>query len=167
MVYLLLLLSFLIHIITFMYLKTMKEQSMNPDELAEKQAQHQKEMEELLAVYLLEIREENDKLLQAIDSSSNQNQQTFSNSQTDFVQSDEPTKIKTADQNFKKNASTKQTASYSPPDSDTVADTFEPSLSGQVLSMYHRGESIEAIARKLDCGKTEVELMVKFQQKNR
>ncbi|HLR66166.1 DUF6115 domain-containing protein [Virgibacillus alimentarius] len=49
---------------------------------------------------------------------------------------------------------------------DNKLDSYEPSLKVQVLHRYHQGSTIEDIARELNCGKTEVALMIKLHKKN-
>ena len=44
---------------------------------------------------------------------------------------------------------------------------FESSTEAKVLNLYSQGESLDSIAKKLDIGKTEVELIVKIQQNQR
>lgn len=43
-----------------------------------------------------------------------------------------------------------------------VNDSVESSLEGKVLQLYHQGLSIADIAKKLDCGITEAELIIRF-----
>jgi len=45
----------------------------------------------------------------------------------------------------------------------TVEDKYEPSLHGQILHLYEKGLTKEEIAQTLNCGKTEVELILRFQ----
>lgn len=47
-----------------------------------------------------------------------------------------------------------------------IQDHVEASLESQVLKLHDQGFSSEQIARKLDRGKTEVELIVKLYKKN-
>src|SRR5690625_2486291 len=63
----LLLISFIIHAITLVIIRQLKAKVDQPSLTKQTLDQQQKEIEELLAVYLLEIREENDKLIQLID----------------------------------------------------------------------------------------------------
>ncbi|WP_112180869.1 DUF6115 domain-containing protein [Paraliobacillus zengyii] len=167
MVYFLLLISFLLHVFTFITIKVLKDRIMEPDDVIEKQAQQQKEMEELLAVYLLEIREENEKIVSMFEKQK-------SSSKKNNVSS--PPKINNEqEKKYEKAVQINETVTsnepepiteYQPPIGDDFQDTVEQSLSAQVLSLYNQGESIESIARKLDSGKTEIELMIKFHKKN-
>lgn len=165
MVYFLLLISFLLHVFTFITIKVLKDRITEPEDTALKQAQQQKEMEELLAVYLLEIREENEKVVSMLTAEKNIKQEKS----TTY-----PSKVKIEQENpYEKVAPikhkeqyTEPTVDYQPPTVNESQDIVEKSFSGEVLSLYNQGESIESIARKLDSGKTEIELMIKFHKKN-
>lgn len=43
-------------------------------------------------------------------------------------------------------------------------DTYKPSIQGQVLQLHEKGHSIEQIAQALNCGKTEVDLILRFHE---
>lgn len=45
-----------------------------------------------------------------------------------------------------------------------VEDKYEPSLHGQIFQLHEKGLSNEEIAQALNCGKTEVDLILRFQQ---
>lgn len=49
---------------------------------------------------------------------------------------------------------------------EAVRDEIEVSTSSRILKLYKEGNSVEEIARKLGCGKTEVELIIKFHEKS-
>jgi hypothetical protein len=51
-------------------------------------------------------------------------------------------------------------------DEQQVNDQVEVSLQSRILKLYQEGTSMEEIARKLGCGKTEVELIIKFHEKS-
>ncbi|WP_068672375.1 hypothetical protein [Oceanobacillus sp. Castelsardo] len=48
---------------------------------------------------------------------------------------------------------------------DKVNDSLESSLEAKVLQLYHQSLSVTDIAKKLDCGKTEAELIIRFHEK--
>src|SRR5690625_998068 len=81
----LLLISFILHVITFVFIRQLKVELDKSKQDKEHLDKQQKEIEELLAVYLLEIREENEKLLEAID----QNNQRPKNTITEEKKADE------------------------------------------------------------------------------
>lgn len=166
MVYFLLLISFLLHVFTFITIKVLKDRITEPEDIAAKQAHQQKEMEELLAVYLLEIREENEKVVSMLTNEKNNKQPKNATHLPDmnYEQKDTYEKAAPIIQQMKTYQEAK--VDYQPPTVNESRDTIEKSLSAQVLSLYNQGESIESIARKLDSGKTEIELMIKFHKKN-
>ncbi|GAA5415132.1 hypothetical protein Pryu01_00156 [Paraliobacillus ryukyuensis] len=175
MIYLLLFISFIIHIITFIYIKTVRNGTITAEEMSQQQEEQRKEIQELLAVYLVEIREENEKLIEVLEDKPNQktkhplytqNKTEEKPSASQDTNREDSSSFLSKDDSQKSANQKSATNDYQPPSIEQVEDTFVPSLSAQVLSLYSKGESIESIARKLDCGKTEVELMVKFQQKN-
>lgn len=151
--YYLLLISFIIHALTFVTIRQLKVKLDQPNDSKEMMAEQQKQIEELLAVYLLEIREENEKLLDLI----HQGHQTVppkeQKRETPVVQADP------------ENLTTEKYQAYQPIIPDEEEDIIEQSFAAQVLSLAEQGETAEAIAKKLSCGKTEVELLLKFQQK--
>ncbi|WP_240335286.1 DUF6115 domain-containing protein [Paraliobacillus sediminis] len=165
MVYFLLLISFLLHVFTFIAIKILKDRITEPEDIAAKQAQQQKEMEELLAVYLLEIREENEKVVSMLTSEKN-NKQVKNATHPPEVKNEQKDAYEKTDPIQQKETFKEPTVDYQPPKVNESHDTVEKSLSAQVLSLYNQGESIESIARKLDSGKTEIELMIKFHKKN-
>ncbi|WP_440895334.1 DUF6115 domain-containing protein [Amphibacillus sp. Q70] len=155
MYYILLLISFLIHILTFVMIRQLKVKLDQPNENKKVLAQQQKQIEELLAVYLLEIREENEKLLDLINKGQQSASQKDSKSEAPLTQNESEL-----------NATTEKYQDYQPivPDEE---DIVEQSFAAQVLSLAEQGYTAETIAKKLNCGKTEVELLLKFQQKQK
>lgn len=150
----LLLISFIIHAITFVIIRQLKIKIDRPSEDNARFEQQQKEIEELLAVYLLEIREENEKLVDLID----QSDRLTSTPITETKKNDAPLESEP-------NKAAEKYSSYQPIEPDDQADTVEPSFAAQVLSLHAQGTTPEAIARQLNRGKTEVELLIKFHHK--
>ncbi|MCZ0702590.1 hypothetical protein J2T56_000557 [Natronobacillus azotifigens] len=160
MEYFLLLISFIIHIITLVIIRQLKVKLAEPAVIRDEINQEKKEIEELLAVYLLEIREENEKVISALDDS------RYSR-EPDKQKADEVQDNNVTSQNPVNDLKQEEYKSYQPPMENEQPDVMEQSFAAQVLSLYNKGETIETIARKMDKGKTEIELIVKFQQKNR
>lgn len=164
--YFLLLISFLLHVFTFIMIKVLKDRITQPDIVLAKQAEQQKEMEELLAVYLLEIREENEKVVSMLQVKQSANEVKRDSSDAKDEEVTEEGAYQKVTQVKRPKEPRKPEVDYQPPTVNDYQDTIEKSLSAQVLSLHNQGETIESIARKLDCGKTEIELMIKFHQKN-
>ncbi|WP_017471911.1 DUF6115 domain-containing protein [Amphibacillus jilinensis] len=161
MEYSLLFISFLTHGITFIIIRQLKNKLDQPSQIQESLTKQQKEMEELLAVYLLEIREENEKLLKHIE-----NNRTLTKTKEEVdTRHSQPTQQKPSAE--ADNSHPDKYQNYQPPVQPEQEEHVEQSLAAQVLALHAKGETTEAIAKKLNRGKTEVELLVKFQQKNK
>lgn len=97
--------------------------------------------------YLQEIRSENDRLKTEISPTI-----------------DEP-EYKQEHQHFiKEEQEIEGTTSFMPEISKTK-DVTETSIQAQILQMYHQGISPEVIAKRLNCGNTEVALSIKLYKK--
>ncbi|RKQ37508.1 DUF6115 domain-containing protein [Oceanobacillus halophilus] len=48
---------------------------------------------------------------------------------------------------------------------DDMEDSIEASLEAKVLQLYHEGKSVTEIAKKLNCGKTEADLIIRLHKK--
>ncbi len=138
MVALLLIISFTLHIIFFITLYYLYQQ------LQKRNTVDEKELEQILASFLQEIKLENDRL------------------QKQFKE-----ETATANEPIKKEYASTSRDLYKPIDlpvqmSEKPKDKIETSATGEILNLYHQGVPIEKIARKLNKGKTEVELIVKM-----
>ena len=185
MITILITLSFVLHLILIFWLILLSFRLSQLKETERKYKSLQQEMDELFASYLLEMKEENERFLNMIqksDKNSNSNQHN-SNSNQHFSQT-----VKKADDhddiNSKNNANIiykkpripnnepvpkekkeNPKNEYSPPIPATD-DSYEQSLISKVLLLQKQGDSIDEIAKKLNKGKTEIELLLKFQQEN-
>ncbi|MDY0408185.1 DUF6115 domain-containing protein [Virgibacillus soli] len=105
------------------------------------------EIIQLFDQYLAEIKEENQKLQQNIQYKENvRKHPSFTQSKTSVRPTEEIT--------FQDEL----------PIEENV-DEIETSLQAKVLQLYNQGKTIEEIASKLGCGKTEADLIVKFNKK--
>jgi hypothetical protein len=159
-------------------------------EAEKKQGRIIKEIEEVFSAYLLELKEENDKFIEkmsntqsAADSVSNtelkvdSQDKYIADGNEETLQSDTPPRIGKA---IAYNSALK---AYRPiPQSPSLdgerqlpgledliiktesAVTPELSFSEQVAELQKQGLTVEEIARRLDKGKTEIELLLKFRQ---
>lgn len=57
-----------------------------------------------------------------------------------------------------------EVSEYIPEDAE-VEDDSETSLQAKILQLYDQGITVEDIARQLNCGKTEAELVIKLHSK--
>ncbi|AJD91025.1 hypothetical protein JMA_17080 [Jeotgalibacillus malaysiensis] len=146
MVIFLLILSIIFNIAAFLsiYLLFLRQ-----NRLINKEVEHEKtlnEIEQTFTGYLLEMKEENEQFLKQFEKISNAEQET------DKTPSPEPVvSLKTA-----RNLAT---AAYKKPEKKKTASTRD-----QAKQMVDEGYTIEEVAKELKKGKTEVELMLKFNQ---
>lgn len=148
----LLLASFLLHMVTLTIIYQLVKQIK-----ALRQNNHMG-TEELMEMYLQEIKEENRMLEANLDDTNNkhisgQNQK-------------EKTAIKQNKETQTPNMLTDDAFIPSPLDPETgLGDTFETSQQSRILQLHDQGLSIEEIASQLHCGRTEVDLVIKLHPK--
>ena len=154
----LLLVSFIIHVITFVFIRQLKVELDKSKQDKEHLDKQQKEIEELLAVYLIEIREENEKLLETL----NQNNHHSKNTETEEKNVDEFLYEPEEKIEPKESVEPERYQDYQPIEPPDQEDTVEQSLAAQVLSLHEKGVQSEEIAKQLNRGKREVELFIRF-----
>ncbi len=160
-------------------------------EAEKKQGKIISEMEEIFSAYLFELKEENDKFLELMANTNVQVQQDDAGKPVDEAadmgsfqsldHSDDEVRLQrpgkgisyhAARQAYNKNS---ETINVPIEDTDEVdIDSTEPVISvpeanemsfvEKVAAMRKQGLTIEEIARELDKGKTEIELLLKFRQ---
>lgn len=159
MIYFLLLVSFLIHIVTFIIIKQMKNNQSQLQQVEDNVNQQVNELQDSLAVYLLEIKEENEFLVQQLDHLDVQSQKDQESTREESSIQEE----KTTDN--KHEAETNQSTFSAIESSDVVPDAVESSITSQALYLKEKGYTTDEIAKKLNKGKTEIDLLLKFYQK--
>ncbi|MFD2628411.1 DUF6115 domain-containing protein [Oceanobacillus kapialis] len=145
---LLLIISFLLHIITLTIIFQLFKQRSQPN--------HDTQTEEMIALletYLQEVKEENDRLQKVIQ----ENEQ-----KTNSIPKQQVSSVSLQDVD---NSSEANDSSYTPPIPEEE-DYVEASLQSRILQLHHAGKTKTEIAKELDCGKTEVELIIKLYAKN-
>ncbi|SHF52224.1 DUF6115 domain-containing protein [Ornithinibacillus halophilus] len=153
---LLLVISFILHFITIatIYLIFKQGNLLKPD----KPKDNPKEVLELLELYVEEIKEENRRLQEALAG----NTPTIKNHTEEINNMFEDYSYSTDDNTTDESNRNEVTE---PILADHVEDEVETSVQARILQLYHEGLSEEEIARKLNCGKTEVELTIKLHKK--
>ncbi|HHW38907.1 MAG TPA: coupling factor for flagellin transcription and translation [Bacillales bacterium] len=147
---LLLVISFILHLFAFFWIFLLSMRLKRTNDIEKRQAEIQNEIEDLFQSYLFEMKEENEKLLNLIDKSKapvNKTRKKVTQQlyQTQENQTQEKPKQK----------------EYTPP-MPAAPDRFEQSLNSKVILLHEQGLKVEEIARKLNKGKTEIELILKF-----
>lgn len=178
MITFLLIISFLLHGVTAIALIILSLRVSKAKELELKQERVAREIEESFTAYLIEIKEENERLTNMLEK--NGHTVDVKDNSTGFFGEDKP-KAEPIRNDKESNQASEQPSLqpqetpgqynkeniYEPPSlSLEEQDSYEPSLQSKILQMFNEGYSTEQIAKQLDCGKTEVDLMLKFHQRN-
>ncbi|MFG6118276.1 MULTISPECIES: DUF6115 domain-containing protein [Thalassobacillus] len=154
----LLVVSFLLHGIMLLVIFVLFARVKKAEELEMRQKQVAGEIEEMFTAYLLEIKEENEQLKQWLDDS----QKKHKSPQINQPISNEHGKTAKEETHSDLNKDFSQPV-YNPPLPGNNDVEYQPSLSTRVVAMRNDGYTIEDIARKMNCGQTEIELILKFQ----
>lgn len=160
MIYFLLLISFLIHLVTFIIIKQWKKKVDAVEETELRMKEQSRSLEDTLALYLVEIKEENAALIERLEEA----EQSSSRSKKPVVKNTEQPTEQEMEQAEESNET--PTAAFQPiTEVEQVEDKLEQSLTAQALHLKDKGYTIEEIARELNKGKTEIELLLKFNNK--
>lgn len=149
------------YIIALLYLKMGKL-----NDVEKKQRKLMDEMEESIAAYLTELKDENDRFLQQISIQQKKDKashQSNIGNAVDIVSHAEQgwfeqpkIPVRKAINTYQKNSGTSPTKKNSEEETETA------SIRKKVSQLAAEGYSIEEIAKKVGVGKTEIELMLKF-----
>jgi hypothetical protein len=161
--------------------------------LEDNQKRNIQEMEELLSSFVLEVKEDNEQLIKRIEeikieknfsSQNSQKQPTSINKpiektiETDVREKDNDlsTRLEKTVGNYAVKAYQQQlkqeivdiqapiTESELPKVQENANSVYQGSLAGQIGNLKDQGYSLEEIAQKLKKGKTEIDLLLKFQE---
>lgn len=156
MVYILLLSSFIIHIVTFVIIRQLKLKQDTLVTVEENVNQQVKNIEDTLAVYLVELKQENENFMKQVEKFHEPKHKVENKSEKQQVSKQRVEMVNTYS----------DTTGYQPiSDVEQVEDVVEHSITASVLHLYEKGYTVEEIAKQLDKGKTEIALLLKFQQK--
>ncbi|MGR9050127.1 hypothetical protein ACQ4XT_15985 [Halobacillus faecis] len=152
----LLIFSFIIDGVLLFALFIMMKKVRRTEELELRQKQVASEIEDLFSSYLMEIKEENKRMERLV--MKNSHHSGFHN-------------VNVEDRNEAESSHTERevianeaSPTYTPPELNEK-ESYQPSFYSQVFELKEKGYSIEEIAKKMDKGKTEIELLFKFHQK--
>ncbi|WP_026689874.1 DUF6115 domain-containing protein [Alteribacter aurantiacus] len=136
----LLMVSVALHLISF-YLIVLLFQRQHKVEAHSNPSTTTKEIEDLLFAYTTEMKENNVSLIKELKKDKEQRQ------------NDDHSPMK---------EHSKATPTYLPPSPTNNEDHVETSQTAQILSLSERGFKVDEIAKKMNMGKGEVELFLKF-----
>ncbi|MGP4072221.1 DUF6115 domain-containing protein [Piscibacillus sp. B03] len=146
-------LSLLLHGITFFVIVYLYQKIQHYQKTDENFERRVKETEDLFNSYILELKDENEKLIHSVSKTDSNN--SISNSQKNDSNMSKHEKNK--EQQIEINTTNLITEQE---------DRFEPpSVESKILNLYNQGYTIDEIAKKLNMGHTEVDLTIKFHQK--
>ncbi|HLR41070.1 MAG TPA: hypothetical protein VK091_05295 [Virgibacillus sp.] len=147
---LLLMISFLLHLLALVAIHQLFKQIQTYKQA--KTAENTEDITDLLETYLEEIKDENNRLQMELTKSRASSKPDKNNGTTSSLEKIEQTPIDSI---------------YGEAPCFDTDDSIETSLQAKVLQLSHQGYDAEAIAEKLNCGKTEAALIIKLQEKNR
>ncbi|WP_026674258.1 DUF6115 domain-containing protein [Alkalihalobacterium bogoriense] len=155
----LLTISFIVHLFTILWIITLI-QKINAKESPIDSEKVKQEIEDLLIAYTTEMKEENEKLAQQLRAVSTRDSEMITPSYDHNVYKQQTlTRVVPP--------STKASyEDYTPPVVEEVKqeEIYDQSDTAKVLALAKQGWKAEEIAKKLQLGKVEVELMLKFNQ---
>lgn len=131
-------------------------------ETEKQQKQILEETENTLAAFLLELKEENEKLIENTASSSSQSD---AESQKTDLHHSEKHPERDAVQEIENLPEHIEGLITEVDRREEIVNSDVPSFEDQVIELYEQGYSASQIAQKLKSGKTEIELFLKFRSK--
>ncbi|MEL3971303.1 hypothetical protein AAEO50_03335 [Rossellomorea oryzaecorticis] len=171
--------SFLLNIISLLAIIILYTRQNRFIDLEKRQGKMLQEMEETISTYLIEMKEENDAFISSLHKSKDEH--SASQSKTVIQQkSDSKHKVEepgspankrlNAYKAYNKPAASIQgnedEGGWSPLVPDESSANEEKSLVNKVITLQQKGLSIDEIAKSMGKGKTEIELLLKFNQKS-
>lgn len=137
----LLTISIVLHFITFLILILLVKKMRSTLDYTQLE-QQKREIEDLLAFYSVELKEENERFLeQLLKANESEHFEELLNEDIEDENDQQTVKVK------RKNVTEK---------------TYEPSLEAQVLQLHEQGYDAKEIAKMLNKGHGEIELLLKF-----
>ncbi|MFQ3543305.1 hypothetical protein Q7A53_04410 [Halobacillus rhizosphaerae] len=153
----LLVINFIIEGILILAFINLSARTKKTEELELKQQKVASEIEDLFTSYLMEIKEENERMTDLLRSKEREPHASNNSSPPVDSSSEHWSTIKSPVEEQK---------DYVPPAPDSTDESYQPTLQSQVLLLKDQGLSNDQIAKRLNRGKTEIELVIKFKQKN-
>lgn len=143
---------FILQIITFYFLALLYTKSSKYDDLEKKQQGMMREMDDSIGLYLSELKDENDRLIEKLSKRVDKEENTVS--PKPIVEKSPAVKIP-VNLALKSYQATNNYRNKPEP-------VEEPDERTQIIRLHEAGQSIEEIAKTLGKGRTEVELILKF-----
>ena len=163
--FILLLLCFYFLVLLNMKMNRFKQNEQRQERLIE-------EMEASISSFLVDIEDENARLIEALKKQASPSKKESDHQVAEKRQVKEEVLIEEQEKDAKEPAFTlpksyAKKAYGAQTSTQPVQEKKVQTIDERVKAMYMRGKSIDEIAKELNRGKTEVELMIKFQEKNK
>ena len=143
---------FILQIITFYFLALLYTKSSKYDDLEKKQQTMIREMDDSIALYLSELKDENDRLIDKLSKRIVNEENTVS---------PEPIVTKPSTVKIPVNLALKSYQAINNYKNEPEP-LEEPDERTRTIRLYESGQSVEEIAKTLGKGRTEIELILKF-----
>jgi Helix-turn-helix domain of resolvase len=167
----LLLISLLLHVVAFYFIVVLYMKYSTIKNISDTQRQILEETENSMTSFLIDIKDENDRLIEKLVKTSNTIPQKKEERDINPINQDKKAshiEIQKPDKHVDKNELPDYLLNV-----DQVEDIVEinqskqltnPSFEDRAINLYKEGHTIEQIAKQLNVGKTEIELLLKFRQ---
>ncbi|QGQ46831.1 Swarming motility protein SwrB [Metabacillus sediminilitoris] len=169
----LLLISLLLHVVAFYFIVVLYSKYSTIKDLADSQRDLLEEAEQALTSFLIEIKDENEKLLQNLEAKGLENSTN--------EQDEKKSKVIVQSRGNAASDTKQEPAVFTDeelpqylPKVDEIEDIIEInnfsqknniSFEIEAINLHEKGHTVEQIAKKLNKGKTEIGLLLKFRQK--
>ncbi len=162
----LMIISLLLHGVTFLWILTLMQRLQQPDASKAEIEQMKNEMEDLLISYTAEMKEENERLLRQLELRNrvDKGSERVPSQEQQSMEAEARVERVKVKQGKQEQAKQERYEEYTPPFIDELKEDiyYEQSDTAKVLALAEQGLSVEQIAKKLNIGKGEVELLLKF-----
>ncbi|WP_458413876.1 coupling factor for flagellin transcription and translation [Schinkia sp. CFF1] len=158
---LLLTISFILHLFAFFWIFLLSLRLKAANENETKESEIQKEIEDMFQAYLLEMKEENEKLMNMLEKSTKDKISEVTEVKQAISKHDEDKPTQTISAYAAPVGFRSKPKDYVPP-LPMGEERIEQSLASQVLFLREKGLKPDEIAQKLNKGKAEIELLLKF-----
>ncbi|MFD1735843.1 hypothetical protein ACFSCX_04610 [Bacillus salitolerans] len=170
----LLVISFILHAISFLIIVLLFYKLEQTKSIERKQEAMMKDMENLLSSYVMEMKEENETFLRMVSQENHQNANNYLQSAKPPIVQEQETVLSKIDQTEQQlsNEVLQDLLPKYEQEANTLLQAVQESkeidrinklpIQEQAKILHNQGLSIEEIAKKLSKGKTEIELYLKF-----
>ncbi|MCM3441072.1 hypothetical protein [Metabacillus halosaccharovorans] len=171
----LLLLSLLLHVVAFYFIIVLYMKYSNMKNLSDTQRQILEETENSMTSFLIDMKDENEKLIKSLLRSSNERvpdrmkEEAIELNQNSYLETEQKPKAPNKTELEVNLKELPEHLSGIDDMEDIVEITHTPNKNKppfeiEAINLYKQGYTVEQIAKRLNKGKTEVELLLKFRQ---